>query len=72
MKENIEYIFKKDYTTAEGTIHQGSQLRFFRNRWFLNGGMLLPAYSKYILDIIDNPKLKDEYLEERDIIFNKC
>ena len=37
----------------------------------MNGGMLHPAYNNMIMNIINNPKLRKEYLIEMDIIPNK-
>lgn len=66
-----KYVFIKDYVTQEGVIRQGSDLVLFRGFMYLNGGMLLPAYTKSLSILLDNPNLFREYLKEVEIIHNK-
>ena len=66
-----KYVFVKDYVTQEGVIRQGSDLVLFRGLMYLNGGMLLPAYTKSLSILLDNPNLFREYLKEVEIIHNK-
>lgn len=66
-----KYIFKKDYATDEGIIRQGSELVLFRGLIYLNGGIILPAYQKFLLKILETPQLRKEYLLEEEIIENK-
>lgn len=65
------YVFLKDYKTQEGTIKQGSEVTLFRGFVYLDGGMLMPSYKSLIMNIINNDKLRDEYLKEVQIIANK-
>lgn len=69
--EQKKYVFIKDYVTQEGVIRQGSDLVLFRGFMYLNGGMLLPAYTKSLSILLDNPNLFREYLKEVEIIHNK-
>ena len=66
-----KYVFIKAYQTLEGTIPEGSELIYFRERYFLNGGMLHPAYHSKMEAIVTNPTLKNQYLREVGIIHNK-
>ena len=66
-----KYVFIKAFETSEGRIPEGSELIYFRDRYFLNGGMLHPAYHQRIDDIVKNPILKNQYLREVGIIHNK-
>ena len=66
-----KFIFVKEYQGQEGKIPQGTELIFFRGFIYMNGGMVHPAYQKVLLNIINNDKLKDEYLKEVRIINNK-
>lgn len=65
------YIFKKDYVDKCGTIPKGSQLDYVHTMYYFNGGMC-DNYSRGLFDyIMNNPKLKDEYLKRIEIIYNK-
>ena len=69
--EQKRYVFIKPYTTNQGTIGEGSELTLFRGFYYLNGGMVLPAYVKYIDKLMNNPQLRNEYLKEVVIPYNK-
>lgn len=66
-----KYVFIKDYVTSDGVIKEGSDLVLFRGVLYLNGGMILPAYSQKLFTLIENPHLFREYLKEVEIIHNK-
>lgn len=66
-----KYVFIKQFKTNEGVIPEGSEIIVFRGSIYMNGGMLHPAYNSMIMNIINNPKLRKEYLIEMDIIPNK-
>ena len=66
-----KYVFIKDFVTQEGVIREGSDLVLFRGFLYLNGGMILPAYSKLLINLLNNPTLFKEYLREVEIIQNK-
>lgn len=68
---NKKYVFIKQFKTNEGVIPEGSEIIIFRGNVYMNGGMLHPAYNNMIMNIINNPKLRKEYLIEMDIIHNK-
>lgn len=69
--EQRSFIFKKDYTTSYGTIKKNSELRLFRGFVYLNGGMLHQAYQDMFINLVNNDGLRNEYLEEINIIENK-
>lgn len=68
---NKKYIFIKPFKTNEGVIPEGSEIIIFRGNVYMNGGLLHPAYNNMIMNIINNPKLRKEYLREAEIIANK-
>lgn len=68
---NKKYIFIKPFKTNEGVIPEGSEIIIFRGNVYMNGGLLHPAYNNMIMNIINNPKLRKEYLREVEIIANK-
>ncbi|MBR6516946.1 MAG: hypothetical protein IKT40_08950 [Bacilli bacterium] len=67
-----KYVFIKDYVTKDGVIREGSDLISFRGFLYLNGGMILPAYSRGLYNLLDNKTLASEYLKEVEIIRNKA
>lgn len=68
---NKKYIFIKPFKTNEGVLPEGSEIIIFRGNVYMNGGLLHPAYNNMIMNIINNPKLRKEYLREVEIIANK-
>lgn len=68
---NKKYVFIKPFKTNEGVIPEGSEIIIFRGNVYMNGGLLHPAYNNMIMNIINNHKLRKEYLIEMDIIPNK-
>lgn len=69
--EQVKYIFIKEFKTQDGNIPQGTEIRLFRGFVYMNGGMVHPAYNNILMNIINNPKLHNEYLREVNIIHNK-
>ncbi len=66
-----KFIFIKPFKTKEGVIPEGSEIILFRGNVYMNGGLLHPVYNSMILNIINDNKLKSEYLIETEIIPNK-
>lgn len=66
-----KFIFKKDYKSNEGVIHAGRELMVVRDAVYLDGGMLMPSYQKEFMNLILDDKLREEYLQEERIIYNK-
>ena len=66
-----KFIFIKEYSGEYGKIPQGTELIFFRGFLYMNGGMVHPAYQKVLLGIINDDRLRNEYLKEVKIINNK-
>lgn len=65
------FIFKKEFTTQDGTINEGRELRYVRGAWYLDGGMVPGSYYKLFKEMVTNEKLKDEYLTEVRVIRDK-
>lgn len=66
-----KYVFIKKFITNEGYIPEGTEIVFFRDGIYMNGGLLQPSYYNIIQNIIDNDALRKEYLKECNIIYNK-
>lgn len=66
-----KFIFKKDYKSDEGVIYAGRELMVVRGAVYLDGGMLMPSYQKEFMNLILDDKLREEYLQEERIIYNK-
>jgi len=66
-----KYIFKKPYVTEWGTLPVGSDIVLFRGFVYFNGGMVTPAYADILRNIVTDPKLKAEYLDEQVIEKNE-
>lgn len=71
INEQKQYVFKKDYVCNGGTIQQGSILVLMRGLFYLNGGMLDSSGIRFFTKMLNNQKLKDEYLRETNQIYNK-
>lgn len=59
-----KYRFKKEFNCTEGTIHEGSEIVLIGDRMYFDGGMVNPAYYGIIMDIINTPRIRNEYLVE--------
>ena len=66
-----KFRFKKDYKCAEGTVEAGRELMVLRGAVYLDGGMIMPGYQREFLRLIEDEKLRNEYLQEERIIYNK-
>ena len=71
INEQKRYFFKKDYVTSMGTLPENSQIDIVHGIFYFNGGMCDPTSAKMFENMIDNPKLKQEYLREAVIPYNK-
>lgn len=67
-----EYIFKKDYQLGENAkILKGMSLRFVRGQVYLDGMMMTPGAAVGLTKLFQDETFRQEYLEEREIIYNK-
>ena len=57
-----KYILKKEYKTEWGTLPVGSEITIFRGFVYFNGGMVVPAYADILQRLVDDEKLRNEYL----------
>lgn len=73
MDENVNYVFKKDYVTHGAIVmfKKNSEFRFFRGFCYFNGGMVQPSYVDILKKFVTDPKLKEEYIKEEPLIYNK-
>lgn len=69
--KQVKYVFIKEFKAQDGNIPQGTEIILFRGFVYMNGGMVHPAYNNILMNIINNPKLHNEYLREVNIIHNK-
>lgn len=71
----IEYVFKKPYNCELGTIAEGRSMRVASyngiNYIYMDGGILETSYNDILMKLINNPKLHNEYLSDREVIENK-
>lgn len=58
------FLFKKDLKNEIGTIKKGFELILFKDVFYLNGAMLSVKYQRMFNDLINNPRMMREYLEE--------
>lgn len=66
------YSFIKKYESYEGSIPQGSEITIMDNgAVYFNGGLVHSAYQEMLLDMVKNPRIKNEYLRKEDILYNK-
>lgn len=72
MDEYKRYIFIKEYVKSPSEkIPEGSEITYQNGRVFFNGGMQSPFYTKFFTDLIEQEKVKKEYLREIAIPYNK-
>ena len=71
--EERAFVFIKDYPIKgeSGFVNEGRELRFFRGRVYLDGGMLMPSYQREFKRLVENDKERNEYLKEIRIIKDK-
>ena len=66
-----KYVLTKNYTIKDGTLKQGDEITLLRDNIYYNGGMVMPFYYGTILNLVRDEKLRNEYLKEVSIIYNK-
>lgn len=71
MDENVKYVLKKKYTCGLGSLTEGSEIRFLRGACYFDGGMVPDAYAIELKKLINDPKLRDEYISVQKLIYNK-
>lgn len=71
INQQKRYIFKKPYTVKAGTIPEGSQLDVVHGTFYFNGGMADNYSTGLFKHILENPQLKNDYLQEVTIPINK-
>ena len=71
----IEYVLKKAYNCSLGTLHEGGEIRVMTYNGqpvvFYDGGMCDGSYGDVLLNLINDKKLHNEYLIDREVIKNK-
>lgn len=69
--EMRRFLFVKDYKENNLNIKEGTELRLFRGLVYLNGGMIVPAYQKLLMTLVQEEDKEPNYLLELDIIKDK-
>lgn len=69
--EMRRFLFVKDYKENNLNIKEGTELRLFRGLVYLNGGMIVPAYQKLLITLVQEEDKEPNYLLELDIIKDK-
>lgn len=69
--EMRRFLFVKDYKEKNLNIKEGTELRLFRGLVYLNGGMIVPAYQKLLMTLVQEEDKEPNYLLELDIIKDK-
>ena len=69
--EQKKYVFRKAYTTENGTIPEGTEIILFRGWSYINGGLADNYSNGLIMSILNDPKKRKEYLVQMRIIPNK-
>ena len=66
------YTFIKAYEAKEGTIPQGSEITVMDNgAVYFNGGLVHTAYQEMLKSMVDDKAMKNQYLRETPILYNK-
>lgn len=69
--EQKKYTFIKPYTVTElGTLPEGSDIILFRGLVYFNGGLCSNYYARVLTNLINDDKLRKEYLIETPPIVN--
>ena len=71
LNEMKKYVFKKAYSNESGTIAEGSDICKVHGCWYFNNGLVDGYYQNFFESLVNNPKLKVEYLQEEKLIYNK-
>lgn len=70
--EQKRFVFIKPYhVEGLGTLAEGSEITIVHGVVYFNGGMCSAYHGRILYDIINNEKLKLNYLKEVNIIYNK-
>lgn len=69
--EQEKYVFVKDYVCQYGTLKTNDEIILFRGNVYFNAGLVTPAYRSVLLNIVNDDKLRNEYLKKVQIIHNK-
>ena len=67
MKKDKKYILIKPYECQYGTLAEGSDIRIFRGRFMVNGGIVSPVFDDILLKLIKDKN----YVREEEIIKNE-
>jgi len=51
---NEKYVLIKPYVCNYGTLPEGSDIRFFRGQFYLNGGPIPPVWNSLFKKIIED------------------
>jgi hypothetical protein len=51
---NEKYVLIKPYVCNYGTLPEGSDIRFFRGQFYLNGGPIPPGWNSLFKKIIED------------------
>lgn len=65
------FIFKRTYTCQYGKIKSGTELSIVNDTIYINSGMIEPAYYRIFRTLIDNDELRNLYLVEKPMVYNK-
>lgn len=66
------YRFIKKFESYEGIIPEGSDITIMENgAIYFNSGLLHSAYRKVISEMLKNDRIRNEYLVEESIPYNK-
>ncbi len=72
MRNNVNYVFKKDYTFEEGkVVKKGTEIKMIMGNIYINGYPLYQNYYFHFLNRLKNQEFCNEYLEEDKLNNNK-
>lgn len=72
MKNNVNYVFKKDYTFEEGkVVKKGTEIKMIMGNIYINGYPLYVQYFFHFLNRLKNEEFCNEYLMEDKLTNNK-
>lgn len=71
MEHQKKYVLKKDFTCNEGVLKAGSEIYAIRGTYYYNGGMVMPSAIGLLRKLIETKELKQEYLTETIMPYNK-
>lgn len=65
---NEKYVLKKPYECKYGTLPEGSEIIYFRDQFYFNGGPIPSSFNHIFSELINN----DEYVVKMKIMHNKA